>query len=462
MKYTLLAVLGILLFITACSSTETVQPNKFFYNTTVLCNFVGQEQYKTNETIISTDTSEKALTKHFSNSLKWTNNPMQNKYGENANQLICRNENLNFKCNFDTNGNLWDCKHIYNWPKCDVKLVEEIDMPSKIRGIVSVNNKLAYNTIPDVNCSYAQARSNSCKTNSTIYFDGKKIEYAGRVSKFQELNGKLLYQIDTPSDKTLYFDGKKISRYSMIGPVIEIGGKLIYSASKNWVCTYHNCFGDVFIVNDGVESKETFNQIFSLTSVANKPAYVKLNGSEHYVVHGDKEYGPYYSVSPHLVDLNGKIAFIANNSMIFIDGEPMKLPEDITLSRFYLFSLNGNLVYTIVEDRQNYIMIGDEKYGPAYTPVYLIDEKLAYLTYENKKYGVAHGDKEYEMSKERPEIINLNDKLFYSIVKNRERFLFYEGCKMPGNILDKPVEVNGNIAYIVVENDDFVIKVYSV
>ena len=90
MKYfALVGLLVILLLISACSSTETIPPNKFFYNTTVLCNFVGQGDYVTNETI-STDISEKALTEHFSKSLKWTSKNMYYQYDKLApQQFIC-------------------------------------------------------------------------------------------------------------------------------------------------------------------------------------------------------------------------------------------------------------------------------------------------------------------------------------------------------------------------------------
>ncbi|MBD3361256.1 hypothetical protein GF358_00530, partial [Candidatus Woesearchaeota archaeon] len=90
MKYFVLAgLLVILVLISACSSTETYKPNPYFYNTTVLCSYVGQGEYVTNETI-STDTSEKALTEHFSKSLKWTSKHMYYAYDKLApQQFIC-------------------------------------------------------------------------------------------------------------------------------------------------------------------------------------------------------------------------------------------------------------------------------------------------------------------------------------------------------------------------------------
>ena len=466
MKYFALAgLLGILLIISACSSTETYKPNPFFYNTTVLCSFVGQGDYVTNETI-STDTSEKALTEHFSNSLKWTSKNMYYSYDKLApQQFICHNENLNFACNFGTNGNTWDCKHIYDWSQCNMELAEEIPVSEQIYRLDNINGKLVYATRED-NCSFSELRGDTCGVqtklySTSLYSDSEKIgEYSGLIDLIQEFQGKLLYLVRDRGIVTLYIDNKKISQYNYIHYITELDGKLVYVASRDYRCTHRTCSGSFFIVKDGIESEEKFEQINFMTNIGDKLAYVKLNGLNYYVVCGDKEYGSYKSVG-ELVDLNGDVAYLADQT-IFINGEPIKLSEDIDHIQGRVLNFNGKLVYGTIEKNQTYVRIGDEKHRGT-PPFYLVDGKLVYFDYKDGYHYIIHGDKEYRVGKESPLLHDTLDHTFiYQIPKNGERFYFYEGCQLPGNIYGSFTEIHNNLAYVVTEDDKYLIKIYSV
>lgn len=465
MKYfVLVGLLGILLLITTCSSTETTyKPNPYFYNTTVLCSFVGQD-YVTNETI-STDTSEKTLTEHFSKSLKWTSKNMYYTYDKLApQQFICHNDNLNFACNFGVNGNTWECKHIYDWSQCNMELAKEIPVSEQISSLKTINGQLVYAARND-NCSFAEKQSNTCEVqtklySTSLYSDSKKIgEYSGVIDLLQEFQGKLLYLVRDRGIVTLYIDGKEISQYNYIHYITELDNKLVYVASKDYRCSHRTCSGSFFIVNDGIESEEKFEQITFMTNIDGKLAYVKRNGVEQYVVRGDEEYGPYKSAG-RLIDLNGDVAYLADQT-IFINGKPVKMSEDVQYIQG-LTSLNGKLVYGTIEKNQTYIMIGDEKLK-GNPPFYMIDGKLVYFDYKDGNHYIIHGDKEYLVGKESPGLYDTLDHSFiYNIPKNGERFYFYNGCQLPGKIYGSFAEIYDNLAYVVEEDGKYLIKIYSV
>jgi len=185
-----------------------------------------------------------------------------------------------------------------------------------------------------------------------IYFEGKEIgrEYESAGGP-RSIGGKLAYVAQNKSRYFLVYDGVEGPRYDFIEPPIDVGGKPAYIASrggrkyavydgKELGDKYDNlesfianingvlCFAGKkdrrnYLVCNGREIGDSFDSVESpyAAEFDGKLLYIGVNGTMRYAIYDGKLMGEgYHSIYPPFNNVNGKLAFLAEDEINSSDG----------------------------------------------------------------------------------------------------------------------------------------------
>lgn len=273
---------------------------------------------------------------------------------------------------------------------------------------------------------------------------------AGEVPEAKEVSEESA--VSTPVSVSV---GKK---YDWISGLLNVNGKLAYVAQDN---------NKMFVVFDGKEGKKYAAENIIMININGKLAYKVVLEEEkgQFVVFDGKE-GKKYGAVSLLTDINGKLAYAANENgegfciasygkqLIVFDGTEGKRYDFVC----HPTNINGKLAYLASSEEQEFVVFdGKEgkKYEEAGKPIN-VGGKLAYRAYEHGErfvvFNGVEGKRYYKYAVS--ELVDIDGKLAYKArtAGNIEEFVVFNGVegKRYENIYNL-INIGGKLAYAVRE-----------
>jgi hypothetical protein len=301
-----------------------------------------------------------------------------------------------------------------------------------------------------------------------IVYDGKEYgkEYY-KTYKPQEINGKLVFSAYNTKNgiATRYIiNGNEVisdtnSYYDVSYPV-EVNGKLAFEAYING--TKEKDDGKSIIIYDGKEYGNEYDWASEIVDVNGKLCYLarQIKNNKDFVVCDGKEYGKEYDSVENPISVNGKLAYIAiknKKEFLVLDGK-IASDEYDRIPRGYrdqvINIVNGKPAFGAVKGNETFVVYDGKEYKEgSYSP-------------NSKKpmFEEDKGDVHFQISE-------VNGKLAYSYSKsimtepNRfegiNGYVIYDG-KEYGNEYDfaqTPIDMNGKLGYIAKKDNKMFIVV---
>ncbi|MEK7063458.1 MAG: hypothetical protein AAB955_02060 [Patescibacteria group bacterium] len=246
----------------------------------------------------------------------------------------------------------------------------------------------------------------------------EKSGYA-EIKDLHDIGGKLAYAFENDDGTSgVVYDGKVVSgAYSKVGilPIEDLGGKLAYEAIK----------GDkTIIVYDGDEYGLEYDRAHSPTLVGGKLAFLAQKGTvrpdiKQVVVWDGKEYGTEYAGTGNIMDIDGQLGYqggTLNNQYLVVGDTKYGPYQFISWTKYE----GGHTVSKVRKnDEQLYLVDGVEIGNTDYdylTDMYaFVDGKFAFAGARNKELFVVYDGKEVGVGSGSSEVgpFRINNKLAY-------------------------------------------------
>jgi transglutaminase-like putative cysteine protease len=174
------------------------------------------------------------------------------------------------------------------------------------------------------------------KSHHLVNYDGHDSKKYREVHNLISVDNKPVYVARLFNGLyVINYDGQESKAYKKIENLIDVGGKPAFIAELD--------SGEYVVNYDGIDVCQSDYHMVNLISIGNKPAYITTteiaDDTYHRVVLDGKHYDMYSSVR-HLIDLEGKSAFVATkNGKQIVSYDNKEIP-DLEFDEVKLFEYN--------------------------------------------------------------------------------------------------------------------------